>query len=168
MGYHDVSVHGSKIYQTPNIDKLATESVSFSKAYANYPRCVPSRFSMMTGNYPIQNGSVPDDGYKISDVTKNKNFVKRKEYEILVDEYFKNKKSAIVIQGVGGIGKTQIAKSYAYSKKDNYDFIWWINSKSSFVWMSNNATPIVLVLTSNPRTLGESFLIFFAIIRNLI
>ena len=63
---------------------------------------------------------------------KNKNFVKRKEYEILVDEYFKNKKSAIVIQGVGGIGKTQIAKSYAYSKKDNYDFIWWINSKSSF------------------------------------
>lgn len=63
---------------------------------------------------------------------KNENFVKRKEYEILVDEYFKNKKSAILIQGVGGIGKTQIAKSYAYSKKDNYDFIWWINSKSSF------------------------------------
>jgi arylsulfatase A-like enzyme len=29
LGYHDVSVHGSKIYQTPNIDKLATESVSF-------------------------------------------------------------------------------------------------------------------------------------------
>jgi hypothetical protein len=29
---------------------------------------------------------------------KNKNFVKRKENEILVDEYFKNKKSAIVIQ----------------------------------------------------------------------
>ena len=76
LGYHDLSVHGSKIYQTPNIDKLATESVSFTKAYANYPRCVPSRFSMMTGNYPIQNGSVPDDGYKISDVTKNTNFVK--------------------------------------------------------------------------------------------
>ena len=44
LGYHDLSVHGSKIYQTPNIDKLATESVSFTKAYANYPRCVPSRF----------------------------------------------------------------------------------------------------------------------------
>ena len=77
LGYHDLSIHGSKIYQTPNIDKLATESVSFSKAYANYPRCVPSRFSMMTGNYPIQNGSVPDDGYKISDVGKNKNFIKK-------------------------------------------------------------------------------------------
>ena len=76
LGFHDLSVHGSKIYQTPNIDKLATESVSFTKAYANYPRCVPSRFSMMTGNYPIHNGTVPDDGFKISEVTKNKNFVK--------------------------------------------------------------------------------------------
>lgn len=46
LGYHDLSVHGSKIYQTPNIDKLATESVSFTKAYANYPRCVPSRLSI--------------------------------------------------------------------------------------------------------------------------
>ena len=76
LGFHDLSVHGSKIYQTPNIDKLATESVSFTKAYANYPRCVPSRFSMMTGNYPIHNETVPDDGFKISEVTKNKNFVK--------------------------------------------------------------------------------------------
>lgn len=75
LGYHDLSVHGSKIYQTPNIDKLSTESVSFTKAYANYPRCVPSRFSMMTGNYPLQDGRVPDDGFKISEVTKNKNFV---------------------------------------------------------------------------------------------
>jgi len=59
LGYHDLSIHGSKIYQTPNIDRLATESVSFTNAYANYPRCVPSRFSMMTGNYPIQNRRVP-------------------------------------------------------------------------------------------------------------
>lgn len=73
LGYHDLSIHGSKIYQTPNIDKLANESVSFTKAYANYPRCVPSRFSMMTGNYPIQNSGVPDDGFKISKVTKDKN-----------------------------------------------------------------------------------------------
>jgi tetratricopeptide (TPR) repeat protein len=63
---------------------------------------------------------------------QNENFVRRNEYEILLDEYLKSKESAVVIQGVCGIGKTQIAKSYAYSKKDNYDFIWWINSKSSF------------------------------------
>lgn len=76
LGYHDLSIHGSKIYQTPNIDKLASESVQFENAYANYPRCVPSRYSMMTGNYPVQNGDVPDDGFEINSIPNNKNFVK--------------------------------------------------------------------------------------------
>lgn len=76
LGYHDLSIHGSKTYQTPHIDTLATQSVSFTKAYANYPRCVPSRFSMMTGNYPIQDGNVPEGGFKIKHVTANKNFIK--------------------------------------------------------------------------------------------
>jgi arylsulfatase A-like enzyme len=76
LGYHDISVNGSKIYQTPNIDKLASESVTFTNAYANYPRCVPSRFAMMTGNYPVQNGDVPDDGFKMGNIADNKNFIK--------------------------------------------------------------------------------------------
>ncbi len=76
LGFHDLSLNGSKIYQTPNIDTLAKESVVFNKAYANYPRCVPSRYAMMTGNYPIQNGNVPDDGFKMEAIPNNKNFVK--------------------------------------------------------------------------------------------
>jgi len=76
LGYHDLSIYGSQIYQTPNIDALAKESVQFNNAYANYPRCVPSRYAMMTGNYPVQNGDVPDDGFKMDNVADNKNFVK--------------------------------------------------------------------------------------------
>ena len=77
LGYHDLSSNGSKIYQTPNIDKLAGESVSFTNAYANYPRCVPSRFAMMTGNYPVQNGDVPDDGFEMKNIPYEKNFIKQ-------------------------------------------------------------------------------------------
>jgi len=76
LGYHDLSIHGSKIYQTPNIDAFAKESVRFTNAYANYPRCVPSRYAMMTGNYPIKDGDVPDDGFKMDNVKDDKNFVK--------------------------------------------------------------------------------------------
>ncbi len=76
LGFHDLSMNGSQIYQTPNIDALAKESVVFNNAYANYPRCVPSRYAMMTGNYPIQNGDVPDDGFKMTNVPDNKNFIK--------------------------------------------------------------------------------------------
>jgi arylsulfatase A-like enzyme len=76
LGFHDLSINGSQIYQTPHIDALAKESVVFNNAYANYPRCVPSRYAMMTGNYPIQNGNVPDDGFKMEGIPDNKNFVK--------------------------------------------------------------------------------------------
>lgn len=76
LGFHDLSVNGSKIYQTPNIDALSKESIVFNNAYTNYPRCVPSRYAMMTGNYPIQDGDVPDDGFKMSGIQDNKNFVK--------------------------------------------------------------------------------------------
>jgi len=77
LGYHDLSVNGAQIYQTPNIDKLASQSVVFNNAYANYPRCVPSRYSMMTGLYPIQNGDVPDDGFELSTISDDKNFIKQ-------------------------------------------------------------------------------------------
>lgn len=76
LGYHDLSVTGSKIYQTPNIDQLATESVNFENAYANFPRCVPSRYSIITGKYPVHENIVPDDGYVLEQLSDSENFVK--------------------------------------------------------------------------------------------
>jgi len=53
LGYHDLSLTGSKLYDTPNMDNLAKESVQFTNAYASYPRCVPSRYGMFTATYPV-------------------------------------------------------------------------------------------------------------------
>ena len=39
-----------------------------------------------------------------------------------------------------------------------------VNSKRVFVWISNNANPMVFVDTSSPNILGESFTIFFTIV----
>lgn len=77
LGYHDLSCTGSKIYQTPYIDKLSKQSVRFSNAYANYPRCVPSRFATWTANYPIQNGNVPDDGFEMNNLPESKNIIRQ-------------------------------------------------------------------------------------------
>ncbi len=56
LGWNDISCNGSKLYETPNIDALSEEAMYFSKAYAAYPRCVPSRFAMISGQHPARDG----------------------------------------------------------------------------------------------------------------
>ncbi len=41
---------------TPNLARLAAESVVFERAYITHPVCTPSRSSIMTGTWPHQNG----------------------------------------------------------------------------------------------------------------
>lgn len=62
-GAHDLSLTGSKLYETHNIDNLAKESTSFSQAYVAYPRSVPSRYSLITGRHCArpQTGAKSDD-----------------------------------------------------------------------------------------------------------
>ncbi len=46
--------YGNAIIDTPNIDRLSREGVTFDSAYCNNPLCVPSRMSFLTGQYPYQ------------------------------------------------------------------------------------------------------------------
>lgn len=49
LGWKDLTFMGSQFYETPGIDKLASEGLSFTRAYEAAPRCVQSRYSIMTG-----------------------------------------------------------------------------------------------------------------------
>jgi arylsulfatase A-like enzyme len=44
--------YGSEQCRTPNIDKLAGESVRYTRAFCQFPVCGPSRASLMSGYYP--------------------------------------------------------------------------------------------------------------------
>jgi len=72
LGYHDLSFTGSQLYDTPEIDQLAKESVSFTNAYSSYPRCTPSRYGMITGTYPVNENK----GY-LGGIPEDKNFIKQ-------------------------------------------------------------------------------------------
>jgi arylsulfatase A-like enzyme len=42
----------SYYYETPNLDRLASEGVRFSRAYASGPLCSPSRHAIQYGQTP--------------------------------------------------------------------------------------------------------------------
>ncbi|MGB9619920.1 MAG: sulfatase-like hydrolase/transferase [Armatimonadota bacterium] len=55
MGYSDVGCYGGEI-ETPNIDRLASSGVRFTRFYNNAV-CMPTRASILTGLYPHQVGA---------------------------------------------------------------------------------------------------------------
>jgi arylsulfatase A-like enzyme len=54
MGWADLACYGSSFYETPHLDRLATQGVRFTDGYASCPVCSPTRASVMTGKYPAR------------------------------------------------------------------------------------------------------------------
>jgi len=52
MGYGDPGCYGSKVNDTPHIDRLAREGMKFTDYYSASPVCTPSRAALLTGCYP--------------------------------------------------------------------------------------------------------------------
>jgi arylsulfatase A-like enzyme len=56
LGWRDLGVQGSTYYETPNIDRLASQGMRFTNAYSNAPNCAPSRAALMSGQYAPRTG----------------------------------------------------------------------------------------------------------------
>jgi len=56
LGWKDAGFMGSRYYETPNIDKLARQGITFSDAYAAAPNCAPSRACLLSGQYSPRHG----------------------------------------------------------------------------------------------------------------
>jgi arylsulfatase A-like enzyme len=56
LGAHDLGCYGSTFYETPNLDRLASQGAKFTQAYAACPVCSPTRAALMTGKYPARTG----------------------------------------------------------------------------------------------------------------
>ena len=54
LGRNDLGCYGSKFYRTPNLDRMASQGMKFSDAYAACPVCSPTRASIITGKYPAR------------------------------------------------------------------------------------------------------------------
>ncbi len=89
LGYGDVGCYGATKVKTPNIDRLAKEGRRFTDAHTASAVCTPSRYALLTGEYPLRaNGDkgvwgpapitsgliIDPDKLTIADLFKNKGY----------------------------------------------------------------------------------------------
>ncbi|MDQ3623586.1 MAG: sulfatase [Verrucomicrobiota bacterium] len=55
LGYTDVACFGSKYYETPNLDRLATQGMKLTN-YHHHQNCTPTRAALMSGQYSARTG----------------------------------------------------------------------------------------------------------------
>lgn len=77
MGYECLGVNGSTEYNTPHIDRIASEGIRFENCYSQ-PLCTPSRVKIMTGKYNSRN--YEDFGYLRTDQKTFGNLLKEQDY----------------------------------------------------------------------------------------
>ena len=56
LGFGDVGFNGATHVRTPNIDKLAVEGRQFTDSHSTSAVCTPSRYALLTGEYPLRGG----------------------------------------------------------------------------------------------------------------
>ena len=56
LGRQDLTIEGSKYYETPHIDSIAKSGMRFEYGYSACQVCSPSRASIMTGKVPARHG----------------------------------------------------------------------------------------------------------------
>ncbi|WP_223142622.1 sulfatase family protein [Aquirufa aurantiipilula] len=64
LGYGDLGSYGATKIKTPHLDKLAKSGIRFTNAHATSGTCTPSRYALMTGQYPWRKsgtGILPGD-----------------------------------------------------------------------------------------------------------
>lgn len=56
LGWGELGCYGNTFNETPNLDRLASQGIRFTHAYAAAPVCSPTRASILTGQYPARVG----------------------------------------------------------------------------------------------------------------
>lgn len=73
LGWMDLACQGNKLVETPNIDRLATQGMRFTDAYAAAPVCSPTRAAVLTGQAPARlqiTNHIPDQKRFVPDNPK--------------------------------------------------------------------------------------------------
>ncbi len=143
LGYGDLSIQGALDMNTPEIDNLAKQGLTFTNFYANSTVCSPSRASLLTGKYPDMVGvpgvirQIPEDNWgNLSDES------------LLISEVLKENGYATAMVGKWHLGlqnpDTPNKKGFGLFKGFLGDMMddYWTHRRGGINWMRHNETEV--------------------------
>jgi arylsulfatase A-like enzyme len=78
LGYGDLSCYGQSTLVTPNLDRMASEGIRFTRHYAGSTVCAPSRCVLLTGKHTghasvrgNQDGVILDDEVTVAEILRD-------------------------------------------------------------------------------------------------
>lgn len=75
LGWKELNSYGNTFNETPNLNKLASQGIRFTQAYAAAPVCSPTRASIVTGQYPARVGITDFLAPKSTDYLKPEDYI---------------------------------------------------------------------------------------------
>ncbi|MCP4311995.1 MAG: sulfatase-like hydrolase/transferase [Bacteroidetes bacterium] len=143
LGYGDLSIQGATDLQTPHIDAIASQGLTFTQFYANSTVCSPSRAALLSGSYPdmvgvpgvirqnVQNswGNLSDSAFFIPEALRAKGY-----HSALIGKWHLGLKSPDTPNEKG----FDLFKGFLGDMMDDY----WTHRRGGINWMRHNETEI--------------------------
>jgi arylsulfatase A-like enzyme len=121
QGYGDLACHGNPHVKTPNLDRLASESVRLTNFHVS-PTCAPTRCALMTGRHEFRSGvthTINERERMSLQATTYPQLLQKVGYKTGIfgkwhlgdqPEYQPNRRGfgEVFIHGAGGIGQTYL------------------------------------------------------------
>ena len=110
--YSDLPIHGGVNVKTPEIDKLASEGMTFNKAYLTMSMCTPSRAEFFTGLYPVSNGVNWNHGVAKKEVKSIVHYLGEEGYKVgLAGKIHVKPKEVFPFELINGIERNPVSKT---------------------------------------------------------
>ncbi len=141
MTYADMGCYGNQDVHTPNLDRLAGQSLRMTRCFNTAPMCSPLRQSLYTGLYPVRNGAYPNHSRVYDWVKSLPHFLQLAGYRAaLIGKRHESPESAFPFEFLGG-------RHHDNGKGLDLD----LNRVDAFLEeaAANEEQPFCLVVTSN-------------------
>lgn len=134
----DLSIYGGNSIQTPAIDALAADGMTFSRAFVASPACAPSRAALLTGLMPARNGAEENHTYPHEETVRLPRILGQLGYQTAA---------------FGKVAHSKSAKDYGFDTIDlEKDFPELRVAVKTFLENRTDSRPLALFVgTSNPH-----------------